>query len=640
MAVLDEPLLADVPAEPVRSPDDQAPELKAAANEVREAWKRSDTQHRFYRDRWASYAGLYRNYTALRDAYTGADTKAERDELTADAAREWRTKLHIPITFATVETVVPRALASNPKMQAKPLTPQALGRTEPVRRLLEQQMDQIGYAMKLQPAARFAFKYGLGVTRTFWDKQVKRTVAYAPSATGAGSLQAVKKEVVHYEGPNLEAVNIWDFRWDPVAVDMKTARYVIFRSWRDDAYVLRMMREGKWFPVDPETVKRLGSDAAYSGQIGDRMRFSGAEGYGVETGKLHDIREYHDGERVITIMDDSYVVVYDHNPAFHREISAQIFRPTMVEDEFVGIGEIEPNAHLQYELDTLRSQRRDNATSVLHRSYLYLDGMVDPEEMMKGPGVMIPVGTDVGEVLWPFPTEDIPASGYAEEDRIKADMEFTSGIAETIAGGEQGAGPAAGTATGIQTVLAAANRRIQAKVENMMREMITPQTRQFLELNRQHIIAPRQVAGPDNSEPEGVGFTTVGRPELEVELEIAPVAGSTEPEYPAQKKADAAQLYNLVQGNPLVDQAKAVEYLLTESAIPDAEAWIKDPEEELAIELAMELRRMGVPDDVLEQALATVRDEDPAGHPEDVAPDGEAADPADAEIAPESETEE
>lgn len=633
---LEEPLLADKPSAPARTADEQPPELRAAANEVRDAWKRSDTQHRFYRDRWANYAGLYRDYTALRDAYTGADTKSQRDELTADAAREWRTKLHIPITFATVETVVPRALASNPKMAAKPLTPKALGRTEPVRRLLEQQMEQIGYSMKLQPAARFGFKYGLGVTRTFWDKQVKRTVAYAPSATGAGELQAVKQEVVHYEGPNIEAVNIWDFRWDPVAVDMKTARYVIFRSWRDDAYVLRMMREGKWFPIDPETVKGLGSSAAYSGQLGERMRFSGAEGYGVETGKLHEVREYHDGERVITVLDDSFVVVFDHNPAFHREISAQIFRPTMVEDEFVGIGEIEPNAHLQHELDTLRSQRRDNATSVLHRSYLYLDGMVDPDEMKKGPGMMIPVGTDVSEVLWPFPTDDIPASGYAEEDRIKADMSFVSGIDETIAGGEHGSGPAAETATGIQTVLAAANRRIQAKVENMMREMITPQTRQFLELNRQHIIAPRQVAGPDNSEPEGIGFTTVGRPELEVELEIVPVAGSTEPEYPAQKKADAAQLYNLLLGNPLVDQTKALEYLLIESAIPDAEAWIKDPEEEMAIELAMELRRMGVPEEALEQALAVVRGEEAAGGAGEVAPEGE----ADAEIEPGTETEE
>jgi hypothetical protein len=43
----------------------------------------------------------------------------------------------------------------------------------------------------------------------------------------------------------------------------------------------------------------------------------------------------------------------------------QVYRPTPLQKQMVGIGDLEPLEHLQRELDTLRSQRRDAATMAL-----------------------------------------------------------------------------------------------------------------------------------------------------------------------------------------------------------------------------------------------------------------------------------
>jgi hypothetical protein len=48
-----------------------------------------------------------------------------------------------------------------------------------------------------------------------------------------------------------------------------------------------------------------------------------------------------------------------------RGIPFQVYRPTPLQGQMVGIGDLEPLEHLQRELDTLRSQRRDGATLAL-----------------------------------------------------------------------------------------------------------------------------------------------------------------------------------------------------------------------------------------------------------------------------------
>ena len=65
---------------------------------------------------------------------------------------------------------------------------------------------------------------------------------------------------------------------------------------------------------------------------------------------------------------------------WHKQLPFSAFRPTVSGIKTLdGIGEIEPLEDLIQEMDTLRSQRRDNATLVLQKTFAYMDGVVDPE---------------------------------------------------------------------------------------------------------------------------------------------------------------------------------------------------------------------------------------------------------------------
>jgi hypothetical protein len=63
-----------------------------------------------------------------------------------------------------------------------------------------------------------------------------------------------------------------------------------------------------------------------------------------------------------------------------------VYRPTPLQKQMVGIGELEPIEHLQRELDTLRSQRRDAATIALNAGYAYDDAAIEPRTLRTGGG--------------------------------------------------------------------------------------------------------------------------------------------------------------------------------------------------------------------------------------------------------------
>jgi hypothetical protein len=77
--------------------------------------------------------------------------------------------------------------------------------------------------------------------------------------------------------------------------------------------------------------------------------------------------------------------------------------------------------HLQYEINTLRSQRRDAATLALMRTFAYNETAVDADDLVFGPNMAIPVSGDPRDFLYPIPIPELPGSSYREEEAIVAD---------------------------------------------------------------------------------------------------------------------------------------------------------------------------------------------------------------------------
>ena len=590
-----------------------SPELKALTEHVLAKFQSAEQRHRSYRDQWSHYYSLYRSYSGLRDAHRSGSPR-DRDEILHDGKREWGAELFIPYTFATVETILPRALSNRPRMLVLPRNRASERNVENMKGLIDSQQEQIRYELKLQDTAKSGFIYGLGVQKTLWRTEkrkirvnVEGTAPGAELGNGARAPEwtTEEQERVLFDDPDVEDVDIFDFFWDPFGHSMDTCRWAIHRTWRPTEYVRDRLESGVWnnpAMLDPARVEDMGSAAKHGEVIHDRMQAAGHSDFQSRDGQLHEVWEFHDREQVVTLLDRECPVSVMENPAWHGELPFHAYRPqTSGIKELLGIGEVEPIEHLQLEMNTLRSQRRDNATLKLQQVFAYADGLVPPEDLQFFPGAAIPVVGDPRDLLFPINVGDIPNSGYQEEANLQADIERTTGISDA----QTGTGDAGQTATGVQLVQAAANVRIQMKTRRIEVELVQPEAHQFVLLNQQQIIDREQrVPAPPTPQDPGRrwAWVTLTPGELAGEFDIVPEGGSTAPENIPQMRADGQALMNNLRDNPLIDQRRLFEEFLRMHGVKAPEGWLQPDQRVPPVLLDILVQRGLIQKDALVQA--------------------------------------
>ena len=535
---------------------------------IRSLKESSERSRRPLEDRWNSLGALYANYAKVRKAHSN---DADVDRLLSEFRREFGEQIRIPAAFSTVETVLPRALSVDPKLKAipKPGIEDGRERAKRVEQRFARDMRRTNYAFKLQPTARRGFIYGLGVQKKYWEHRTKKVRENVPRRFRPG-FQTVEAEKVIYSGPNNEDVEIFDFFWDTQARSIETAEWVLHRTWRSYSYVRKQVESGVWMPVDLEAVKRMGRADAYKESRKARDEVAGLSTDISAAEGVHEVWEFHRGEKVITILDQTLPVQNARNPAFHGEFPFQAFRPIPKGGEFAGYGVIEHIAPLIFELDELRTLRLDNATVATQTPFFYQEGLLEEENIVFGPGTGIPVLGNPNDIVSPFRIGEPSGLGYQEEAAMKDDMDRTTGISDPVAGGESGA-PSTETATGLQLTMQAANVRVAQMTKNLTNEVIAPEQRQALELYKQYVLEPDTFI-PDPANPEEV--VEVSPEDFQAIEDIVPEDGSTEPDNPLQRQQSATTLYQNVTANPQVDQTKALLHLLREHDIRDPETWV------------------------------------------------------------------
>lgn len=584
--------------------------LKEIVEGILPAW---EPYHRKWMYKANHFYALYRNYQDLKSAYNTSSTERGRDRVWSDGEGEFGPEMFVPMAFSTVETVLPAMLSSNPEMTVLPRTPQSEANVANIKAQLEAQQEQIDYPLVLQTIGKDGLITGLGVQKTWWkqDMRVKPQNVVDPFT---GIVTPEQQIQTLFEDPCAASVDPFDFIADPFAAGIKECDGVFQRTWRSSRYVKRMVDTHQWRNLEGaslEDIKGLANNRYYREVWSQRRRIGeqGFAGYGTGAaiGKedIHEVLEFWDMDRVVTVLDRSIVVASAANFNWHGEIPFQIFRPTEIPHELHGIGEIEPIEKLQEELNTLRTQRRFNADLVLQRVFAYHEGMVEKEDIQFGPGYAIPVNGNPSELLYPIQVGDIPNSGYQEEDRIGNDIDRTSGISDTIAGAGLEGGQ---TATGVQLVQSAASRRIEMKTRRAEKELVAPGAQQFVELTQQHILVNRTVRIPSEPTPGQAerrwAWYEIGPAELAGEFAIKPVDNSMQPENIPQNRADAQMAQTLLANNPAVDQQKLASFVVGKLGIPNPEGFLAPPAPTVPAAVLNRLVERGVPDQVIAEALA------------------------------------
>ena len=604
---------------PIAAPDDQPEEIRKLVERINKLWAEADNFHKKYSDLWDRLGGLWRQYDDLRHNVAEAKSARYGDAkgVLLGGIREWGAHFHIPVIFAVIETVVPRALSRPPKIIGKPKDRAAIPHAPTQQDLINQQMRAGDYELKLLPTAKRGFKFGLGIQKTYWKEKVRTVTRYERvrrSLRYPSGLAALQSKIVDFRGPCSEDVDIYDARWDPDAKDVETCAYFFHRTWRGMAYIKRKVESGEWYPLDLEAIKKMSPgesrDSVWSGRREAAGLPSGDQNR--EEGK-HEVWEFYEGDRVVVVLDRKIVVANDVTPFHHGQYPFHIFRPTLVEGEFVGMGDIEPLVQLSGELSTLRTQRRDAATIALYPPTFYQRGTIRRQDAKTGPGVWTPVQGDPKEVLYQPQLRDLPGSSYQEEESIQQNLDLVSGISEAVAGGV-GEG-AAETATGIQFRAAAAGARIGAKTKMLRIETILPEARQFQALNRQYLLEGETVRV---DEPESVqsepgktyAFMDVSRECLDANVELDVEDQSTEPDNPVERLNNALSLYQALANNPAVKPDAPLKHLLTEYGVRDPENWIAEQNsvtpEAIGETLSTILTESGIPEEQAQQMTLQV----------------------------------
>lgn len=543
-----------------------------------------DAIGREFRERCMNRYRQYRGFKQFADTWVAAP-EADKDEILRESKENWGASLHIPLSFRTIETMVPRAIAQRPRMLVLPRKQEYAANARPMRQLLDVQQDQIDIDLAFQAVMRSGHIYGIGAGKTFWKtkKQKRRPVKRRTFKRDSFFVGKKLEEVVVFDDPMFEDVDIFDLMWDEYGHDVNSCGWMIHRSWLSTRAIVERIQDGTWATETAQNVKyeevaRNADGVKYDEVWQERLAASGfTTATQVARGDApHEVLEWHDGERVMHVIDRKWLMQEDENACLGTK-ALQVYRPTPLQKQMVGIGDLEPLEHLQRELDTLRSQRRDAATLILAGAFAFDESAVDRDDLIFGPGAAIPVqNARPGDALQKLQFGDLPGSGYQEEAAIRADFEAVSGLQDGL---DSSPGGTAGTATEAQLVRAALGARIELGARRFEIEIVRQSARAFLRYNQRMILKEREYMLPDHRQlPDAQygdvsAWLKIGPQQLMGEFEVMAEGGSMAQRNVPQDRQDAMQFFQMSQ-NPQLDPRRPLIKGLELMGIEDPESWL------------------------------------------------------------------
>lgn len=569
--------------------------------------------------KWNELYRQYRSFRKWHDEWVRSPN--DRDAWVPEARKKWGADLHIPISFRTIETVVPRAIANAPKLLYLPRTEQSREGVRMVQLLVDSQQEQIAIDLPFQAVMRSGHIYGLGAGKTFWDKKTRqrRRMQMVPvQETGQPThVLGEPEDDLYFDDPRFADLDIFDLMWDPYGYEVENCGWMGQQIWLSIEACLERLQNGSWNSVsaqglDAQTLQSLsGSNAVYEKNWRARMEESGFNpaSFNKRGEHIHEIIEYHDGQNVYSILDRQVLVASGESPC--AQMPFQIYRPTPLQHQFAGVGSLEPLEHLQRELDTLRSQRRDAVTLSLKAPIAYDDTAVEASDIVFNPTGLIPVDGDPRAAIMQLGPKSIDGTGFQEEASIRTDIAETAGLADAA---DNTPGGTTNTATEAQLVQASVGRRIELGARRFELEVVRPAACLFLYLDQREIRQQRTLpimANSDTSADPDVGrykWFQIGPGELEGEYDIIVEGGSMAARNIPQDRADASQLFNMLAGDWFTNPTKVRERVYELMGAKFPHDWLRSPEPSIPESTLRFLMEAGVDPAIIQQAYLRARE--------------------------------
>lgn len=440
-----------------------------------------------YDTRWSRYYRLYRSYAPRRKG-------------------DWRSHVFIPIVFYVVETILPKLVAELPDFVVYPVEEEDVDPAMEMEELLDWAAERSLLHLELVKSFKSSLKFGTGILKIYHERdaiprteqvpvmepiQVPVPVPVTDPETGepmldldgqpmideqmvelgeqpTGEYEERQTEVVRYDGPKAEAVDIFNFWPAPEATSIEDARYVVQRTFRDVAYVREQVEKGIY--TLPEHITLDGFITEEDEPHLKRLKDVGIEVSREPEHRAVEILEFHTNRRrLITMLNRRVIARVVDNPFEHGQKPYVRVVDHYQEHEFWGIGEIEPLEGLQDSMNALQNLRIDNVKVAMNVMFIgHPDNIADPADLQVKPGGFVRV-TDkalpVQQALQPLELGDVTASAFEEVEQLERMTEKVSAVTGYTGGTDaESNNPAAKTATGVVTIAEQGNTRFALKV--------------------------------------------------------------------------------------------------------------------------------------------------------------------------------
>lgn len=404
--------------------------------------------------------------------------------------QKWQANVFVPYIQAVVETMMPRILDARPEFTV-------IGRTDEdqIKASKQQQLgDYFWEVSKMdettEDLVRASLIYGTGFLQVSWKKDVRKLKFLKTKDVASKEFEWKEEERVFYDAPYCEWVDNYSLWYDWHNVARKSKQYWFKRLVLTEAEIRRRYpsadeeRLASAFMSGPgdlndyaairntaktthESISRSGNR---SGELGTTSyyangRFENAFDSKLDMYEVFEwVRPFDDvfavmvGDQHVPILKDaSMPIPYDFKEAPFIEV------PYMkIPGEFEGYGLPMILENPQILLNTVKNQRIDAATLSIHRMWIVNPlANINREELVARPfGIIYSIDpAGVREVQF----SDIKASAYKEEDMLKGDMRYASGVDDF----SMGVGGGASSATEIRHLRESTLERVRLFVNHL-----------------------------------------------------------------------------------------------------------------------------------------------------------------------------
>jgi hypothetical protein len=421
---------------------------------------------------------------------------------------DWHSRVYMPIPFYIIETVLPKLIAQLPGFLVMPVGPEDVEGARSMEDLLKWAAEAPGSGCyegtlyeELVKGFKQALKYGTGILKTYHnvlEMPVKRSretyeditvptsnpmmdpetgepftdldgnqmMEYGEESLGqlpSGYENTLEPET-RYDGPAAESVDIYNFWPSPEATSIEDARYLIHRTFKTIPYVKKMVKQGIYKFPKGTSVEQFATTPDRPHR--KRMSKLGFDSPSDPSQMVVEIHEFHYGQKLVTMLNQSKVVRVEETPFEHGEYPFVRIVDHYQEHEFWGIGEIEPIQHLVELMNTEVNARIDNWKLILNAMFaVNIDHVADQRELVMRPGGIIRMrepGMPINQVMQRIELGDVTSSAYEEVQQTKDMIEMVTGVSPYTAGGDS---PSMNdTATGVSLISEQGNTRFALKM--------------------------------------------------------------------------------------------------------------------------------------------------------------------------------